>query len=112
LRGLRKELSDYVTGVELIDPADTALLQQIDALRQALEAIFQQRLTFKGEQRPASGPLVGSRIDVEAVAGYVAAVRAKTIQSGQVRAEVKAKTVQAGGQVVGVDVSSIGGEEP
>jgi hypothetical protein len=111
LRRLRWDLSNYADGIELVDAKDTSLLQRIDALRQLLEAIYQQRITFKGEQRPPSGPVVEGRIDVEEVAGYAAAVRARQIVNGTVRAEAKANHVEPGGQFIGVDTDSIGGEQ-
>ena len=109
MRDLRKELSSYTDGTDLIDTSDEELLKKTDALRRILEAVYQQRLTFKGEQRPSSGPLVEGHIDVETVKGYVAAVRAKRILDGHVRADVKANSVENAGQVIGVDVDTIGG---
>ena len=109
LRELRKDLSEYADGIELVDVKDANLLQRVDALRQLLEAVYQQRITFKGEQRPPSGPVVEGRIDVEEVAGYAAAVRARQIVSGTVRAEAKAKRVEPGAQFIGIDTDSIGG---
>jgi hypothetical protein len=108
LRGLRKDLSDYADGIEPVDVKDANLLQRVDALRQLLEAVYQQRITFKGEQRPPSGLVVEGSIDVEEVAGYTAAVRARQIVSGSVRAEAKVRRVEPGGQVIGVDADSIG----
>ncbi|MGZ3626949.1 MAG: hypothetical protein ACXVDN_04660 [Ktedonobacteraceae bacterium] len=109
LRELRKDLSDYADGVELVDVTNENLLQRIDALRQLLEAVYQQRITFKGEQRPSSGPVVAGRVDVEEVAGYAAAVRARQIVSGTVRAEATAGRVEPGAHFIGVDTDIIGG---
>lgn len=109
LREIRKDLADYAEGIEQVDSQNMNLLVKIDALRQVMEAIFQQRITFRGEQRPESGPVVDGRIDVTEVAGYVAAVRARKIVSGSVTAEAKAERVDAGGQFIGVDVDTIGG---
>lgn len=109
IRGLRRDLSEYVDETLPIDPADTELVRWVDALRTLLEAVYQQRLTLKGEERPASGPVVGARIDVERVVGEVAAVRARRIIGGRVTGEARAGTVDAGGQLIGVDVDTIGG---
>lgn len=109
LRELRRDLSDYADGIELVDVTDENVLRMIDALRQLLEAVYQQRITFKGEQRSPSGPVVESSIDVEEVTGYAAAIRARQIVGGTVRAEAKAKRVEPGGQFMGVDTDSIGG---
>ncbi|MBD0266246.1 MAG: hypothetical protein ICV78_27075 [Tolypothrix sp. Co-bin9] len=108
MRTLRKDLSDYADGVETVDVSDENLLQKIDALRQLIEAIYQQRLTFKGEQRPSSGPVVEGKIDVKQVAAYAAAVRAKSVTSGKVTGDAKAERVESGGQFIGVDVDKIG----
>jgi hypothetical protein len=108
LRELRRDLSDYVDGIDLVDVTNENVLQRIDALRQLLEAVYQQRITFKGEQRPPSGPVVEGRIDVEEVAGYAAAVHARQIVSGTVRVDAKARRVEPGAQFIGVDTDSIG----
>jgi hypothetical protein len=107
LRELRKDLMDYADGIEKVDMDDKNLLQRVDALRQTLEAVYQQRLTFQGERRAPSGPLVESSINVEEVAGYVAAVRARHI-IGNVKAEAQAKHVVLGAQFIGVDADTIG----
>ena len=96
LRELRKDLSEYADGIESVDVKDANFLRRIDALRQLLEAVYQQRITFKGEQHPPSGPVVEGRIDVEEVAGYTAAVRVRQIVSGSVKADAKARRVEPG----------------
>lgn len=105
---LRKEVSDYAEGIELIDVQDVNLLANVDALRQVLEAIYQQRITFKGEQRQASGPVVEGQIEVKQVSGYVAAIRAQRIVGGRVTAEAKGEEVHRGGQFISIDVGTIG----
>lgn len=108
LRELRKDLSDYADGIEPVDVTDENMLRRIDALRQLLETVYQQRISFKGEQRPPSGPLVEGCIDVEEVAGYAAAIRARQIVSGTVKADAKAKRVEPGALIIGVDTDNIG----
>ncbi len=109
LKALSRRLGNYANGLEEVDPTDEDVLRSADALRRALEAIYQQRITFRGEERPPSGPLVGGRVDVEEVAGYIAGVRAETIGGGRVTGEVTAERVDSGGEAVGVDVKRIGG---
>ena len=109
LKDLRKSLVDYADDIEPVDPKNENLLKVVDALRQAMEAIYHQRLTFKGEQRPSSGPIVEGRIDVEEVAGYVAAVRADVIESGRSTGVTDVERVEEGGEAIGVDVKRIGG---
>ncbi|ONI74769.1 hypothetical protein ALI144C_38860 [Actinosynnema sp. ALI-1.44] len=107
LRALRRDLQDYVDGLEPVESSDDRLLQTADAVRRVLEAVYGQRITFRGEQRPASGPLAEGRVDVGTVAGYVAGVRAKTA-TGTVRGMVNVDEVSAGGEVVGVDIDHLG----
>jgi hypothetical protein len=109
LKVLSQRLGNYAGGIEEVDPADQELLRTIDALRRALEAIYQQRITFKGEDRPPSGPLVEGRVDVGEVAGYAAAVRAEVIESGRVTGTLTAKEVKPGAEAVAVDIKRIGG---
>lgn len=106
LRQLRQALGEYADEIEPVDPQNIALLQTVDALRRAFEAIFQDRLTFKGEQRSSTGPLIEGHIDVDEVAGYVAGVRAQMIHNGRIVGKVNAKRVGPGGQVVAVDLTS------
>jgi hypothetical protein len=110
LRDIRRSLAVYAddSDPEPVDPADKPLLEQVDALRRLLEAVYGQRITFKGEAREPSGPLVEGEIDVEQVAGDAAAVRARVIESGEVKGIAKAKRVERGGRVSGVDADRIG----
>lgn len=109
IRGMRKDLSEYAEDIEPVDPHNAFLLQRTEALRQLLEAVYQQRLTFKGEQRPPSGPIVESSIDIEEIAGYAAAVRARQIKEGNVKVDAKVKHIQPGGSFTGIDADTIGG---
>ncbi len=109
LRGLRKDIADYADGIETVDTADENLLQRVDALRCLLEAIYQQRLTFRGELRSLPGPVLEGRIDVEEVAGYIVAVRARKIASGHIKGDAAAKRVETGGQIIGIETDIVGG---
>jgi len=106
---LKRGLSGYADGSEVMDSSDKALLEQIDALRQLLEAVYQQRITFKGEQRPPSGPVVEGHIDVQEVEGRVGGVIARTIGgSAHVKGDANVGTVKQGGEASGVTVDTIG----
>lgn len=105
---LRRELSGYADDSEEINTSDENLLQNVDALRRALEAVYRQRLTFKGENRPASGPVAEGRIDVDTVEGEVTGVLARTVNSGSIRSEIKAGSVKPGGKVTGMDFDTFG----
>jgi hypothetical protein len=107
LRELRKVLQDYVDEIEPISTQDERLLETTDAVRRLLEAVYRQRITFRGEQRPASGPVVEGSVEVAAVSGYVAGVRARVVGgSAHVRGAIRADEVS--GTAVGVDLDRIG----
>jgi hypothetical protein len=108
LRALRGDLLDYAEGLEMVGITDENLLQTIDLLRDILEKVYKQHLTFKGEDRPSSGLLVESKVDVQQIAGHVAAVRARKAKSGTIKADGKAGTVELGGELIGVDIDEIG----
>lgn len=107
LRDLRAAVADYAQGIDEVDPADRALLEQVDGLRRAMEAVYGQRLTFKGEQRPPSEAGVVGEAKVEEVLGYVAGLRAKRIIGGSVTGRVEAGTVGPGGEAVGLEVDTV-----
>ena len=111
IRDLRAALGAYVDDVapEPVDPADQDLIAVVDGLRRALEAVLGQRIRLKGEPGDPSARLRRGKLDVDSVAGYVAGVRARSIEGGHVRGTLRVKTVDAGGKAIAVDVDSIGG---
>jgi hypothetical protein len=109
IKELRQALSGYADETDVINLQDGDSLQRIDALRQLLEAVYQQRFSFKGEVRPADEAVVKGRIDIDKVAGYAAAVRAKVVRGGRLAGVAKAKEVAPGGSLIGVDVDNVGG---
>jgi hypothetical protein len=107
LSRMRQDLTPYVDGLEEIERDNPELLARADSLRNLLEAVYRQRITFKGESRPSSGTVVDAMIDVEKVAGDAAALRAKEVTSGVVLARARAKTVEAGGKLTGAEIDRI-----
>jgi len=108
MRGLWTSLGAYAQGLEEVDTSDADLVAKADALRRQLEAVFGQRITFKGETRPASGtPVVVGIADVRTIAGEAAGLVAGTIERGEVRGELKADKVEAGGKGYGLKVDRI-----
>jgi hypothetical protein len=101
-------LGNYASGLKEPDPEDRDLAAAADGLRRALEAVYGQRITFKGEDREPSGPVVTGRVDVETVAGDVAGVRARLVRSGRIVGEAHATEVKAGGKLSGADFDTIG----
>jgi len=109
LKKLFSALALYAQGIEPADPEDEGLIRTVDALRRVLEAVYHQRLTFSGEARPESGPLVEGEIDVGEVEGYVAAVEAELVASGHVIGKAIVDHVGPGGSAFGVKVKRVGG---
>lgn len=72
---LRRALGDYADGLAAPDPADRRLLEQVAALRGLLELAYGQHVTFRGEDRPATGSALPADAP-EVVGGYVATVTA------------------------------------
>jgi len=107
---LRRALTPYLDDVapEPVDPDNPNLIEVTDGLRRSLEAVLRQRIRFKGEAGNPSGPLVEGEVNVDDVLGYVAGVRARSIEGGQVKGTAKAKRVGPGGTLTSVDADRIG----
>jgi hypothetical protein len=99
LRSLHKDLGDYATEVA---PIDDLAVAKIDALRQALEAIYRQHITFKGENRPASGALLVGTVEAGEIAGEAIGVDVQGRPEGEIRGTVKAGRIEPGGKATGV----------
>ncbi|HKE97690.1 MAG TPA: hypothetical protein VKG45_01990 [Actinomycetes bacterium] len=105
---LWQAVAGYAQGIQEVDPGDRRLLEVVDALRRALEAVYRQRLTFSGEDRPASGPVAVGEASADEVLGYVAGLRARRVVGGTLTGRVDAGTVGPGGQAVGTDLDAVG----
>lgn len=79
-----------------------------DALRHALEIVTGQRLTFEGENRAASDPILDAAVDVQQVRGYVAGIRARQMTTGTAHSAVRGGEVEKGGEFIGIDIDQIG----
>ncbi|MCX5274607.1 hypothetical protein [Streptomyces virginiae] len=108
LRQLRQSLSEYGQGMDEIDPQDAPTVELVHALRRTLETVYRQPIVFKGESKQDDAIDLTSEASVKNVRGYVAAVRARTIRSGSIRADLRADSVEQGGQAIGLDVGDIG----
>ncbi len=101
-------MADYAQGIDKIaSPANDQLLKIIDALRCALEAVYGQHITFRGESRETSGPIVTGQVKADQVLGYVAGLRAKRILGGSAFGRAVAGEVAAGEEAIGVDLDEI-----
>ncbi len=107
LREARRDLADLLEGIDSLSVDNPEHLARIDAVRRLMEVALSQRITFKGEQRPPCGPLIAGEVDVDAVRGYAAAVRAGSVRGGTVEGRARVKEVVAGGELYGVDVGDV-----
>jgi hypothetical protein len=63
LKALRHRLEDIAEGYETPRDDDPSVLAAAAALRDAIEDVIGQRITFRGEDRPATGsPTVTGRV--------------------------------------------------
>jgi hypothetical protein len=105
------KVSGVVTGRTEAEASDAALLMRVDALRNALEVILDQRLTFRGEVRPeAQGPVIRGEIHVNKILGYAAGVAAGVI-TGKVTVDGKITVdeVAPGASAIGTKVDTVTG---
>jgi hypothetical protein len=107
LRDLRAAVAEYAQGIDELDPRDRELLETVDALRRAMEAVYRQRLVFKGEPTSPEDVQAVGEAKVEEVLGYVAGLRARRI-IGSARGRVEVGKVGPGGQAVGLEADTIG----
>jgi hypothetical protein len=112
LRDLRAAVADYAQGIDEVDPNNKRLLETVDGLRRVMEAVYGQRIVFKGEPGRSSGTVVVGEAKVKEVLGYVTGLRARKIISGSVTGRVEADRVEAGAQAVGVEAETIGPPSP
>lgn len=111
LKDLRAAVADYAQGLDEVNVGDAGLLHTVDALRGAMEAVYGQRITFKGEPGAVSGaPLAVGEAKVDKVLGSVAGLRARRIISGTAIGRVEANYVGPGGEAAGVVVDTVGSE--
>lgn len=112
------DVGNYANGIATITDEDRRIFELTAELRDTLEEVLGQHITFNGEQRMATGtPIVSGRVTAETVEGTADGVAAETI-SGEthVVGSVDVGTVAEHGSVAGVRAKRIGGssvpEEP
>ncbi|MFF0018833.1 hypothetical protein [Streptomyces sp. NPDC005374] len=96
---LQEALTAYADGTVPVSPSDHRLLRNMARTRGALEDIYRQRLTFEGEDRPASGPFVHQSI--KTVTGEASGMESDVI-TGNSRVLQDVDTVEAGGKLIGM----------
>ena len=106
---LHGDLAAYAEGLRKPKEGDPLVLEQLEALRKVMEAVYANHITFKGEKLPTSeGPNVNAELKNKEVKGYVAGVRIKKMNAGNVSAKLDIDKVEAGGTAIGVEIDELG----
>jgi len=106
ITALAVELSKYNDGLLEPEPSTAAA---VDELRRALEAVYGQRITFKGEhERDATGTIVAGALRIETIAGLAIAADVGEVKGpARIQGSVESDTVESGGTVIGVRVQRL-----
>jgi hypothetical protein len=94
LRGL---LLPYVEGDRQIELNDSQLLDRVEAARLLLEQIYQQHITFRGEQRPSTGTAI--QLQAGDIGQFVRQVIASGERAVAIGGNVSGSTVITGDQI-------------
>jgi hypothetical protein len=105
LEALRAVLEKQAVGATPAEAPSGEVIEAAEAVRRALELVYGQRITFKGEDRPPSGPVVIGHAEATKVTGDLAGVRARLARGGQIEGTAVADEVS--GRVSGVDIDTI-----
>jgi len=105
---LRKFLADYADGLAPVDVTNTQLLAAVDSTRLLLEAVYGQRITFKGESRETSGPAVHGKIDVDKILGEAIAVKARLAKTGSITGRINANEISKDAKATAIELDTIG----
>lgn len=100
----RKELANYTDGTMPVETTDENLLVAADELRKLLEAIYRQRITFKGEQREPSGTSISANIKLGDILGAATLVDVERIKGGTIDVQGDVGDVGPDGEFVGVRI--------
>lgn len=105
-RGELELLQDLLTDLTHGDAAaaSPSLLRHLARARDILEDVYSQRITFAGEDRPASGPFV--RQKVSTLSGEATGIDADEIAQGS-HVDQEVGTVDAGAKLTGMKVRRI-----
>jgi hypothetical protein len=102
LRRLRRQLADIADGIEPARATDVAATL---ALREAIESIVGQRITFRGERREPTGtPTITGTVRATDLRGRVSGVDLEGTPTGTIHGEVIADTAGEDADVAGVRI--------
>jgi hypothetical protein len=105
LRSLRATLADYVEGIEPVETSDERLVSTTAALRDAIESIIGQRITFKGEAREPTGtPVVTGTLTAKEIHGRASGIAMDRADPGHYHGRLDTDTVGETGDAAGVRI--------
>ncbi len=105
LRDLRHRLADYADEIEPAEETDADTVAATLALREAIEAIVGQRITFRGEQREPTGtPTITGSVRARELHGRASGVAFTGTPTGDIRGEVVTEVTGASSDVAGVRI--------
>ncbi|GAA1289345.1 hypothetical protein [Saccharothrix xinjiangensis] len=103
LEELAGRLGVYDRNPDRIQSEDDKLLENMGRLRNHLECIYGQRITFVGERRPISGSRVDQSVDV--VEGDMTGIDGKSVRGAHVTQ--RSQHIPAGGKVIGIRADEV-----
>ncbi|MFF7189828.1 hypothetical protein ACFZAR_32400 [Streptomyces sp. NPDC008222] len=105
LEAVARELAVYHRNPALIRHDDEHLLQAMSELRDDLEAVYGQPLSFMGEQRSAPGVRVRQLLDEVEADGVARAVKVgRVTAAASADIEQRTKVVRQGGEVTALEI--------
>jgi hypothetical protein len=109
LKELRHVLEDQALGHAPSGEVDPDVIRATLALRDAIEDIVGQRITFEGEDREPSGtPVATGRVSAKVIKGRATGLDVDEMTGGQAKGEVEADEITEGGEATGLRVRKLG----
>lgn len=108
LKKARAEVLDLCENPDQLDPKNPDQLASIDRLRRLMEAVLEHRITFKGEDRPPSGPLARGEVNVKELLGEAAGISVDDLKAGTVEGKATADTVHKDAKLYGTKIKNMG----
>ncbi|MEV7678081.1 hypothetical protein AB0O64_05900 [Streptomyces sp. NPDC088341] len=106
LESLMEVLGLYAEHEQLVDGQDERLRRTLGRLRALLEEVYGRRITFVGEERPASGMRIVNR--AADVHGVSRALKARRVSStANVEVEHTAEVVHPGAEMTSVEIEDL-----
>ena len=108
LKDFRRTVEDHALG-DAAD-ADPGVIRATLALRDAIEDIVGQRITFAGEEREPSGtPVATGRLTAATIRGRATGLEVGEMTGGRAEGELKADEIAEGADAAGARVTKLGG---